>query len=80
MNYYTIDGCSYAGMDQDTIIRLRTELGLETVFVAESDFHLTQVEAPSVVTEASVYSPPPPSIEDRLSALEAKVDTLLNGK
>jgi hypothetical protein len=26
MNYYTDDGCSYEGMDQDTVTRIRAEL------------------------------------------------------
>jgi hypothetical protein len=38
MKLYTSDGCSYGGMDQDTITRLRTELGRETVYVTKEEY------------------------------------------
>lgn len=43
MKLYTSDGCSYEGMDTDTVIRLRFELGKETTFIAEADFHPASV-------------------------------------
>lgn len=33
MKFYTNDGGSYEGMDESTIIRLRSELGYSTIFV-----------------------------------------------
>lgn len=38
MKFYTADGCAYEGMDQETIIRLRTELGHNTVFITEEAY------------------------------------------
>lgn len=38
MKLYTSDGCSYVGMDQDTITRLRSELGRSTIFVDEATY------------------------------------------
>jgi len=38
MRFYTSDGCTYFGMDQDTITSLRTELGLSTVFVDQATY------------------------------------------
>ena len=38
MIFYTSDGCSYEGMDQDTVTRLRTELGRTTTFVDQSTY------------------------------------------
>lgn len=40
MHFYTSDGCSYFGMDQDTVLRLRTELGKESVFISKMDFDI----------------------------------------
>lgn len=39
MKFYTSDGCTYFGMDQDTVLRLRTELGLDTTFVDEATYN-----------------------------------------
>jgi hypothetical protein len=38
MKFYTSDGCSYDGMDQDTVTRLRTELGLSTTYVDQAAY------------------------------------------
>ena len=38
MIYYTSDGCSYEGMDQDTVQRLRSELGRETVYITKEEY------------------------------------------
>ena len=38
MKLYTSDGCSYDGMDADTVTRLRTELGKSTTFVDEATY------------------------------------------
>lgn len=38
MKFYTADGCAYEGMDQDTVIRLRTELGRTTIFVDQATY------------------------------------------
>jgi len=38
MKLYTSDGCSYEGMDTDTVIRLRTELGRSTTFVDQPTY------------------------------------------
>jgi hypothetical protein len=38
MKFYTSDGCSYEGMDQETVTRLRTELGRETVYVTKAEY------------------------------------------
>lgn len=39
MKLFTSDGCSYEGMDSDTVTRLRIELGKETFFVDESAYN-----------------------------------------
>ena len=39
MIYYTSDGCMYQGMDQATVIRLRTELGWNTTFVTQDEYN-----------------------------------------
>ena len=39
MKFYTSDGCSYEGIDQDTITRLRTELGRDTAFITEEEYN-----------------------------------------
>lgn len=44
MKFYTSDGCRYEGMDQDTVIRLRTELGRTSTFITEDEYN-TQVAA-----------------------------------
>lgn len=38
MKLYTSDGGSYEGMDQETVTRLRTELGRETVYVTKEEY------------------------------------------
>jgi len=38
MIFYTSDGCRYEGMDQDTITRLRTELGRTTTYITEDEY------------------------------------------
>ena len=38
MKLYTSDGCSYEGMDQETVTRLRTELGRETVYITKEEY------------------------------------------
>jgi len=38
MKFYTNDGCSYEGMDQETVTRLRTELGRETVYMTKEEY------------------------------------------
>lgn len=38
MSLYTSDGCYYMGMDEATIIRLRTELGQTSVFVDKETY------------------------------------------
>ena len=38
MKLYTSDGCSYDGMDQDTVIRLRTELGRTGTFITKEEY------------------------------------------
>lgn len=38
MKFYTSDGCSYEGMDQETVTRLRTELGRETVYITKEEY------------------------------------------
>jgi hypothetical protein len=38
MKLYTSDGCSYEGMDEYTVITLRTELGKSTTFVDEPTY------------------------------------------
>ena len=38
MRLYTSDACIYEGMDTDTIIRIRAELGKLTTFIDETDF------------------------------------------
>lgn len=38
MKLYTEDGCSYDGMDADTVTRLRTELGKDTQFVDQQTY------------------------------------------
>ena len=38
MKLYTPDGCAYEGMDADTVTRLRTELGRETVFTTQDAY------------------------------------------
>ncbi len=37
---YTSDGCTYNGMDEETVIRLRYELGKSTDFIPEQDYNL----------------------------------------
>ena len=39
MQYFTSDGCSYTGMDEATVTRLRTELGRTTVYVDEATYN-----------------------------------------
>jgi hypothetical protein len=34
MIFFTSDGARYEGMDQDTVTRLRTELGLTTTYIS----------------------------------------------
>jgi hypothetical protein len=38
MRLYTSDGCSYEGMDAETVTRLRTELGHETTYIAKEEY------------------------------------------
>jgi hypothetical protein len=38
MKLYTSDGCSYEGMDQETVTRLRTELGRETTYITKEEY------------------------------------------
>jgi len=38
MKLYTSDGCSYEGMTEETIIRLRSELGKSTIFIDKETF------------------------------------------
>lgn len=38
MVFYTSDGCKYEGMDSDTIIRLRSELNRNTVFITYEEY------------------------------------------
>lgn len=38
MKLYTSDGFFYEGMDEETVIRLRSELGRTTVFITEDDY------------------------------------------
>jgi hypothetical protein len=40
MKFYTNDGCSYEGMDQETVTRLRTELGRETVYITKEEYDI----------------------------------------
>lgn len=40
MRYFTSDCSSYEGMDEDTIIRLRSELGRPTTFIDEDAYNL----------------------------------------
>lgn len=40
MKLFTSDGCSYNGMDEETVIRLRSELGRDTVFITEEQYRL----------------------------------------
>lgn len=35
---YTSDGCAYEGMDEETVTRLRTELGRETTYITEEQY------------------------------------------
>lgn len=39
MKFYTSDGCSYEGMDEATVIALRTDLGRSTTFVTEEEYN-----------------------------------------
>jgi hypothetical protein len=38
MKLYTSDGCSYEGMDEETVTRLRTELGRSTTYVTKEEY------------------------------------------
>jgi hypothetical protein len=38
MKLYTSDGCSYEGMDKETVIALRSELGRLTTFVSKEEY------------------------------------------
>jgi hypothetical protein len=38
MRFYTSDGCAYEGMDQETVTRLRTELGRETTYITKEEY------------------------------------------
>lgn len=38
MKLYTSDGGSYEGMDQETVTRLRTELGRETTYITKEEY------------------------------------------
>lgn len=38
MKLYTSDGCSYEGMDEETVTRLRAELGKTTQFISMDDY------------------------------------------
>lgn len=38
MVFYTSDGCSYTGMAQETVIRLREELGRTTEFITKEQY------------------------------------------
>ena len=38
MKFYTNDGCSYEGMDEYTVTRLRTELGRDTVYITKEEY------------------------------------------
>lgn len=38
MKLYTSDGCFYEGMDQETVTRLRTELGHETTYITKEEY------------------------------------------
>lgn len=40
MKLYTSDICSYEGMSQETVTRLRTELGRETVYITEEAYNV----------------------------------------
>lgn len=43
--FYTSDGSAYTGMSAETVVRLRAELGLETVFVTKEAYDdLSQVK------------------------------------
>lgn len=39
MRLYTSDGCSYVGMSEETVIRLREELGRTTIFITEAEYN-----------------------------------------
>ena len=39
MILYTSDGCAYEGMSHETVTRLRTELGCETVYVTKEEYN-----------------------------------------
>lgn len=43
MKFYTSDWCVYEGLDQDTIIKLRAELGRKTQFITEEAYNAQQV-------------------------------------
>ncbi len=38
MIYYTADGAQYQGMDQDTILALRQEMGKNTIWITKEEF------------------------------------------
>lgn len=69
MTFFTSDGCMYEGMDEETIIRLRAELGKETIFCTKEMFN--QYRESNTPKLAPLL--PSKSIEERLAALEAKV-------
>jgi hypothetical protein len=37
---YTSDGCSYEGMDEETVTHLRTELNRETTYITKEEFDI----------------------------------------
>ena len=38
MVLYTSDGCTYTGMDEETVIRLRLELGRTTAYISKDSY------------------------------------------
>ena len=40
MIFYTSDGSSYTGMNQETVTKLRTELGRETVYITKEEYDI----------------------------------------
>lgn len=66
MILYTSDGKSYEGMSQETVQKLRDELGLTGTFVTKNEYenYLASIEPIKNIG---------PSIEDRLALLEIKV-------
>ncbi len=82
MKFFTSDGCSYEGMSKEDIQRVRQEIGLNTNFVEEEEYKqaVTACLIEKAAQFALIMANAPPSLEDRIIALEDKVEKLLNGK